>query len=123
MSVDTILDYEELKLPDGRSLRRYADGRIRLENPLSGVIHEERPDGSLLISLPTGRVIFQEYRGEPLLVYHTDHQTGSGIARVGAVRLPGSAQLAYAIHFRDSHGHHLVELQTLRYYRVKKGIA
>ena len=117
--VDSFTNYEELQLPDGRVLRRYDTGAVRVENPKSGVIQEERADGSLLISMPNGKVIFQEFRGEPLLVYDTDRGGAPGLARVSSATLPGETQAKFVFHFQDHEGSHLVELETLRYYRVK----
>lgn len=117
-TIDSFSGYEELTLTDGRVLRRYDSGSVRVENPKSGVIQEERADGGLIISLPNGRVIFQEYRGEPLLVYNTDQGGPPMLARVGSATLPGEDQARFVFHFQDHDGSHLVDLETLRYYRV-----
>lgn len=119
-TVDSFSGYEELNLPDGRVLRRYDSGSVRVENPKSGVIQEERADGSLIISMPNGRVIFQEYRGEPLLVYDTDRGGAPMLARVGSATLPGEPAARFVFHFQDQEGSHLVDLETLRYYRVRQ---
>lgn len=118
-TIDSFSNYEELNLADGRVLRRYDTGAVRVENPKSGVIQEERTDGSLIISMPNGRVIFQEYRGEPLLVYDTDRGGAPMLARVGSATLPGESAARFVFHFQDGDGSHLVDLETLRYYRVK----
>lgn len=119
-TIDSFSNYEELNLQDGRVLRRYDTGAVRVENPKSGVIQEERADGSLIISMPNGRVIFQEYRGEPLLVYNTDAGGPPMLARVGSATLPGETTARFVFHFQDPDGSHLVDLETLRYYRVRK---
>ena len=119
-TIDSFTDYEELNLPGGRILRRYDSGAVRVENPKSGIIQEERADGGLIISLPNGRVIFQEYRGEPLLVYDTDRGGAPTLARVGSATLPEESQAKFVFHFQDQDGSHLVDLETLRYYRVRR---
>jgi len=119
-TIDSFTDYEELNLEDGRILRRYDSGAVRVENPKSGIIQEERADGGLIISLPNGRVIFQEYRGEPLLVYDTDRGGPPTLARVGSATLPEETQARFVFHFQDQDGSHLVDLETLRYYKVKR---
>jgi len=119
-TIDSFTDYEELNLEDGRILRRYDNGAVRVENPKSGIIQEERADGKLIISLPNGRVIFQEYRGEPLLVYDTDRGGPPTLARVGSATLPEETQARFVFHFQDQDGSHLVDLETLRYYKVKR---
>lgn len=118
--LDSFTNYEEIALADGRILRRYDTGSVRVENQKSGVIQEERADGSLIISLPNGKVIFQEFRGEPLLVYDTDRGGAPGLARVSSATLPGETGPKFVFHFQDFEGAHLVELETLRYYRVKR---
>ena len=119
-NVDCFSSYEEVRLRDGRVLRRYDNGSVRVENPKSGVIQEERPDGSMVVSLPTGKVIWQEFSGEPLFVYNPDIKGPPGLARVVSVALPGTEDSRYVFHFNDYEGGHLVELETLRYYHVKR---
>jgi hypothetical protein len=116
---DTFTVYEQMTLADGRVLRRYDTGAVRVENPKAGVIQEERVDGSLLVSLPTGTVIFQEFRGEPLLVYNVDRNRAPGLARVSSAVLPGETTSKFVFFFQDEVGVHLVELGTLRYYKVR----
>lgn len=118
---DSFSSYQEVRLRDGRLLRRYDTGSVRVENPNSGVIQEERPDGSLVVSLPTGTVIWQEFSGEPLFVYHLGVNQGRpGLARVVSVALPGTTENIYVYHFNDTAGGHIVELETLRYFQVKR---
>lgn len=119
-TVDSFNDYEEVTLEDGRLLRRYAGGSVRVENPTSGVIQEERVDGSLVISLPDGKVLFQEFRGEPLLLYDTEKGGAPGLARVSSAQLPGESQPRFVFHFQDGEIAHMVELESLRYYRLRR---
>ncbi|MEW6280852.1 MAG: hypothetical protein AB1758_19715 [Candidatus Eremiobacterota bacterium] len=117
---DEFIDYEEEVLEDGRILRRYANGAVRIENPVSGVMQEERTDGSLVVSLPGEKVIYQHFKGEPLLVYDTSGNNSPGLAQVSAVNMPGVERPTIMFHFADSNGTHLVELESLRYYRLNR---
>lgn len=119
-TLDSFNDYEEVTLEDGRLLRRYTSGSVRVENPTSGVIQEERVDGSLVISLPDGKVLFQEFRGEPLLLYDTEKDGPPGLARVSSAQLPGETQPRFVFHFQDGPIAHMVELESLRYYRLRR---
>lgn len=119
-TVDSFNDYDEVTLEDGRVLRRYANGSVRVENPTSGVIQEEKVDGSMVISLPDGKVLFQEFRGEPLLLYDTENGGAPGLARVSSAQLPGEAQPRFVFHFQDGEVAHMVELESLRYYRLRR---
>lgn len=121
-TIDKYTEYEEIIMDDGRILRRYETGAIRVENPTSGVIQEERPDGSLVVSLPSGKVLLQKFRGEPLLLYDTHKLTGEPkVARVSAAQLPGDTENKFVFHFEDHEGSHLIEIESLRYYRIKTG--
>lgn len=119
-TIDLFNDYEELTLDDGRILRRYENGTVRVENPVSGVMQEEKVDGSLVVSLPNGKVLFQEFRGEPLLVYDTENGGAPGLARVSSAQLPGDMAPKFVFHFQDFECSHLIELESLRYYRVRR---
>lgn len=119
-TIDSFNEYEEVTLEDGRILRRYTSGAVRVENPTSGVIQEERADGSLVLSLPDGKVLFQEFRGEPLLLYDTEVGGAPGLARVSSAVLPGETQQRFVFHFQDGPVAHLVELESLRYYRLRR---
>ena len=119
-TTDSFNDYEEINLEDQRILRRYTSGAVRVENPTSGVIQEERVDGSLVISLPDGKVMFQEFRGEPLLLYDTENGGAPGLARVSSAQLPGETQPRFVFHFQDGDVAHMVELESLRYYRLRR---
>lgn len=116
--LDGFTSYEELALGNGLLLRRYANGAVRLENPTSGVIQEERIDGKLLVSLPNGKVVFQKFIGEPLLVYDTAGIQPPGLARVSTASLPGEEEMRHVYHFQDQEGAHIIDLCTLRYYRM-----
>ncbi len=118
-TTDTFTNYDEIILPDGRILRRYEDGAVRIENPISGVIQEERPDGSLIVSLPSGKALLQKFRGEPIMFYDSIQQQEPGVARVCSAQLPGDTESKFVFHFEDQDGAHLIELESLRYYRLK----
>lgn len=119
-TVDTFNEYEEVTLEDGRILRRYTSGSVRVENPVSGVIQDEKPDGSMVISLPDGKVLFQEFRGEPLLLYDTEKGGPPGLARVSSAQLPGDSTAKFVFHFQEGEVAHMVELESLRYYRLRR---
>lgn len=116
---DEFESYDEESLDDGRVVRRYDDGTVRIENTVSGVMQEEPPDGSLTISLPGGKLIYQQYRGEPLLVYDSSGENPPHVAQVSSVTMPGM-EPAIMFHFQDAQGTHLIELETLRYYRLSR---
>lgn len=118
--IDEFIGYEEIALEDGRVVQRRGDGAVRVANWKSGVIQEERPDGSLIISLASGKYIFQEYRGEPLVVYDEEDAGSRSLARVGSITLPGFAQARHVIFFEDYQGAHIIDLESLRYYKVTK---
>lgn len=115
---DSFIQYDENGLEDGRRIRRYEDGNVRLLNIDSGVIQEERLTGKLLISLPNGKVIYQDHPGEPLLVYDTAGNNAPTLARVSLLRLPGQEKLRYVYNFSDPAGTHLVDIETLQYFLV-----
>lgn len=118
--VDSFNEFDEVTLEDGRILRRYHTGAVRVENPTSGVIQEEKVDGSLVISMPDGKVLHQEFRGEPLLLYDTEKGGPPGLARVSTAQLPGESQPRFVFHFQDGEIAHMVELESLRYYRLRR---
>lgn len=119
-TVDSFNEYEEVTLEDGRILRRYNSGSVRVENPTSGVIQDEKPDGSMVLSLPDGKVLYQEFRGEPLLLYDTEKGGAPGLARVSSAQLPGENQAKFVFHFQEGEVAHMVELESLRYYRLRR---
>lgn len=116
---DSFTDYQESALKDGRMLRSYEDGKVRLINTASGVIQEERTTGKMLISLPNGRVIYQDNPGEPLLVYDTRGSHEPLIARVSLLRLATGSRYVY--NFEDACGTHLIDLETLEYFALPPG--
>lgn len=119
-TVDSFNEYEEVHLEDGRILRRYTSGSVRMENPVSGVIQDEKPDGSMVLSLPDGKVLFQEFRGEPLLLYDTEKGGAPGLARVSSAQLPGETSAKFVFHFQEGDIAHMVELESLRYFRLRR---
>lgn len=118
---DSFTDYQESPLQDGRTLRNYEDGKIRLLNSVSGVIQEERATGKMLISLPNGRIIYQDNPGEPLLVYDTRGNHEPIMARVSLLRQATGARYVY--NFEDACGTHLIDLETLEYFTLPPGKA
>lgn len=114
---DTLPDCTQLEV-NGLIISRYEDGAIRKENPVSGVIQEERPDGSLLVCLPSGKVISQQYRGEPLVVSDPHWPGLHHLARVVYTTIENERSLVY--HYQDPGGHHLVDLATLRYFKLRE---
>ncbi len=116
---DSFSQYSESALQDGRTLRNYDDGKIRLINVKSGVIQEERTTGKMLISLPNGRVIYQDNPGEPLLVYDTRGNHEPLIARVSLLRLATGSRYVY--NFEDPCGTHLIDLESLEYFVMPPG--
>lgn len=116
---DGFTEYEEEYLNEDLSLRRYPNGTVRLQNHQSGVVQEERPDGSLIISLPDGRVLYQRMGGESVLVMDTTSGYAPKVAQVSAVRIPDQDEPALMFHFQDRNGTHLIEVETLRYFRAK----
>lgn len=103
-----------------RLVRQYENGTTRTENVQSGVIMEERPDGSLYVSLAEGRLIHQAAPGEPILAYNSVEGGPPRIAQVSRVHLDPSSEPTVALHFEDEAGVHFVEIDTLRYYKLSK---
>lgn len=115
---DSFTRYDEQELANGNKLRRYDTGNVRILNPRSGIVQEERPNGNFLVSLPTGRVIFQEQPGYPLLVFSSVHGGPPLLARVCVVQLGAASEARPAFQFEDGEGNHFVDLDTLRYVKV-----
>lgn len=115
---DSFSRYDEQELPNGNKLRRYDSGAVRVLNPRSGIVQEERPNGNFLVSLPTGRVIFQEQPGYPLLVFSAVHGGPPLLARVCVVQLGSASEARPAFQFEDQEGNHFVDLDSLRYVKV-----
>lgn len=118
---DSFTNYSESPLQDGRTLRNYEDGKIRLINSTSGVIQEERTTGKMLISLPNGRIIYQDNPGEPLLVYDTRGNHEPLVARVSLLRHATGSRYVY--NFEDPCGTHLIDVETLEYFALPPGHA
>lgn len=118
---DSYTEYSEELVDGSRVVRNFENGSVRLENTVSGVIQEERRDGSLVVSLPTGQVIFQQFAGEPLLVYDTESDAPPMLAQVGYIQLPGNQEETAAYYFQEGQVSHLIELETLRYFRLAPG--
>jgi hypothetical protein len=119
---DTFTQYEEKTLPDGNKVRRYDTGAVRILNMRSGVVQEERPNGNLLVSLPTGRVLFQEQPGYPLLVFNSILGGAPLLARVCIVQLGTESEARPAFQFEDEEGNHFIDLESLRYVKVQHGV-
>jgi hypothetical protein len=115
---DTFTSYEEQELPNGNKLRRYDSGAVRVINPRSGIVQEERPNGNFLVSMPTGRVLFQEQPGYPLLVFSSVQGGPPILARVCIVQLGTGSEAQPSFQFEDEDGNHFVDLDSLRYVRV-----
>jgi hypothetical protein len=115
---DTFSTYDEQTLPNGNVVRRYDNGAVRVMNPRSGIVQEERMNGNLLVSMPTGRVLFQEQPGFPLLVFNSVHGGAPLLARVAIVQLGTAAEAKPAFQFEDQEGNHFVDLESLRYVKV-----
>jgi hypothetical protein len=41
------------------------------------------------------------------------------VAQVSAVRIPNQDEPSLVFHFQDRNGTHLIEMETLRYFRAK----
>lgn len=117
---DTFTSYEEKELADGRLLRRYDNGAVRILNLKSGVVQEERINGNLLISLPTGRVVFQEQPGYPLLVFNSVDGGTPVLGKVVMVQLGQMSEARPAFQFDDEDGSHFIDLESLRYVKVNQ---
>lgn len=116
---DRLDNFEEVG--DGtRLVRNYDNGTTRTENVTSGIIMEERPDGSLYVSLAEGRLIHQAAPGEPILAYNSVLGGPPRVAQVSKVHFDPDSDPTVALHFEDEDGIHFVELETLRYYRLNK---
>jgi len=117
---DTFASYDEKKLPDGRLLRRYDTGMVRLINTTSDVIQEESPNGNFILSLPDGKVIFQENPGHPLLLYDTFNMGAPRLARVAMMKVGDNTEATPTFTFSDDEATSLVDMNTLRYYRIAR---
>ncbi|MEW6280950.1 MAG: hypothetical protein AB1758_20210 [Candidatus Eremiobacterota bacterium] len=117
---DRLDEFQEVEGDGQCVVRNYEDGTTRTENVVSGVILEERPDGSLYVSLAEGRFIRQGAPGEPLLAFDTVNGGRPRIAQVSRIQLDPSSEPVVMMHFEDEHAIHLVQLDTLRYFRINR---
>lgn len=103
-----------------RLVRHYENGTVRTENVTSGILMEERPDGSLYVSLAEGRLLHQAAPGEPILAYDSTGGRAPQLAQVSKVHLDSGQEPTVAMHFEDELGVHFVEIDTLRYFRLTR---
>lgn len=116
---DKVEEYEEEALADGNIRRSYQNGAVRLENPKSGVIQEERPDGSFIVSMPDGHVLFQQFAGEPLLAYDLNApEKAPALTTVARAKVEAGAD-SFVYAFQDGDSTHLVDVQSLRLFRLQ----
>mgnify|MGYP000911891971 CR=1 FL=1 len=101
-------------------VRRYENGAVRVENLSSGIIMEERPDGSLIVSLADGLILFQAAPHESVLVSDSTGERPLRVAQVSNVYLRGSQTPVTFMHFEDEEGEHYVDIETLRYFRMSR---
>ncbi|GMU51265.1 MAG: hypothetical protein AMXMBFR33_04110 [Candidatus Xenobia bacterium] len=101
-------------------VRRYENGAVRVENISSGVIMEERPDGSLIVSLVNGLMLHQAAPQESVLVLDCNGRRPPQVARVSNVHLRGAQAPVTFMHFEDEEGEHYVDIETLRYFRLSR---
>lgn len=114
---DSYLSYEERPLKDGRKVRQYENGNTRIYSADGSVIQEERDNGNFMVSLPTGRVLYQEQPGEPLMVIDSATRQPLGMARVVMLQL-GEGDPRAAFTFIDGNSAHFVDVENLKYYRM-----
>lgn len=117
---DNFTSYEEKKLADGRLLRRYETGNVRILNPETGVIQEEAANGNFVLSLPDGKVIFQEHPGHPLLLYDTWNLGMPRLARVAMMKIGDATEATPAFTFGDEEATFVVDMNSLRYFRIPR---
>lgn len=114
---DSYLSYQERPLKDGRKVRQYENGNTRIYSADGSVIQEERDNGNFMVSLPTGRVLYQEQPGEPLMVIDSATRQPLGMARVVMLQL-GEGDPRAAFTFIDGNSAHFVDVENLKYYRM-----
>ncbi len=117
---DKVDPFEEEQGEGNRLVRHYENGTVRTENVTSGVIMEERPDGSLYVSLAEGRLLHQAAPGEPILAYDSNGARAPQLAQVSKVHLDAGQEPTVAMHFEDDLGVHFVEIESLRYFRLTR---
>jgi hypothetical protein len=117
---DTYTDYDQEVLEDGRVVKRFKDGTVRVENPNTGLIQEERKDGTFLVSLPGGRLLYQAFSGDPLLAYNLNEvNTQPVVAQVAMTNLPGKIEPSLVYTFVENQQMHVVDAEGLRYFRTR----
>lgn len=121
---DLVITYDVQELEDGRLVKRYPDGTVRVENPTTGLIQEERGDGTFLVSLPGGRLLYQAFPGDPLLAYDLNNiKSTPVIAQVAMTKLPGRTEPSLVYTFSSGDGLHVVDADGLRYFRSRRECA
>lgn len=119
-SRDAYADYECETLPDGRLVKRFHDGTVRVENTSTGLIQEERKDGTFLVSLPSGRLLYQAFAGDPLLAYNLNEVNSPPIvAQVAMTQLPGRVEPSLVYTFVENQQTHVIDAESLRYFRTR----
>jgi len=117
---DTYTDYDTETLEDGRVVKRFQDGTVRVENPNTGLIQEERKDGTFLVSLPGGRLLYQAFSGDPLLAYNLNEVNSAPVvAQVAMTNLPGKIEPSLVYTFVENQQMHVIDAEGLRYYRSR----
>ncbi|MBI3927456.1 MAG: hypothetical protein HY319_18100 [Armatimonadetes bacterium] len=113
---DGVRDRKSHVLQNGNWAHVDTRGNTRIENAQSGVIYEELPEGTALLSLPDGRFIQQTFQGEPWLLHDPNGRGGPRQVRTGRVKLPGEDRARFVYSFRDGRATHVIDAQTLQYY-------
>lgn len=117
---DTYTEYDQQILEDGRVVKRFKDGTVRVENPATGLIQEERKDGTFLVSLPGGRLLYQAFSGDPLLAYNLNELNSKPVVAQAAMsNLPGRLEPGLVYTFYDDGMMHVIDAEGLRYFRTK----
>jgi hypothetical protein len=118
---DNFLAYQEMQLPDGCLLRTYENGNVRRINPRTQLIEEETAEGNLLMSLPDGRYIFQEMPGAPLFLHDAEQPGHLQLVRAAGFQIGHEHEIP-AFYFEDGNQTLLIDLETLRTYRLRMGV-
>ncbi|NDD29507.1 MAG: hypothetical protein EB084_14695 [Proteobacteria bacterium] len=117
---DSYEDYNTETLADGRLIKRFEDGTVRIENPKTGLIQEERKDGTFLVSLPGGRLLYQAFAGDPLLAYNLNEANSKPVvAQVAMTHLPGKEEATMVYTFVEDQHMHVIDAESLRYFRTR----
>jgi hypothetical protein len=95
----------------------YGDGSVRWENVHSGVLREESADGSMTLSLPDGRIIYQQFEGGSLRVHDLENGGAPLVAHLVQAHIQATPSAVY--HYEDPQsGHYIIEKDTLRFFQV-----